>query len=312
MAFKSLMPPISRQNCTNSCSLSFRCWCGLLFILCFNLPLAAETSLWKISKNGSELYLGGTIHVLRDSDYPLPAAFQRAFEQASVLGIETDLRELVDATFQQQLLAAARYPNGQNLADYLSVEALQALQTQCDKAGIALRSLLPYKPAVAMLSLTHHELNRLGVTAVGVDEYFMRRAIAVDTPIVGLETASQQLQFLAEMGVGVESEFILHSVADIEQLEPMLQQMISLWRSGDSAELEAMFVTPLKQDYPGIYRSILVERNQDWLIQIEALLDTPELELVLVGVAHFPGNDGLLHQLQLRGYKVEQLQGDSN
>jgi uncharacterized protein YbaP (TraB family) len=303
---------INQPGATRSAKLLAQYLCGLPLLLFFSLPLAAETSLWKISKNRSELYLGGTIHVLRDSDYPLPAAFQRAFDQASLLGLETDLRKVADATFQQQLLAATRYPSGQNLADHLSVEALQALQARCDKAGIGLRSLLPYKPAVAMLSLMHHELNRLGVTAVGVDEYFMRQAIAADTPIVGLETANQQLQFLAEMGVGFESEFILHSVADIEQLEPLLQEMIVLWRSGDSAKLEAMFVTPLKHQYPAIYRSILLERNRDWLRQIEALLETPETELVLVGVAHFPGNDGLLHQLQLRGYTIEQLQGDSN
>ncbi len=303
---------INQSSGTRRAKLLVQYLWGLPLLLYFSLPLAAETSMWKVSKNNSELYLGGTIHVLRDSDYPLPAAFQHAFDRASLLGIETDLRKLADATFQQRLLTATRYPNGQSLADHLSAEALQALQAQCDRAGIGLRSLLPYKPAVAMLSLMHHELNRLGVTAVGVDEYFMRQAIAADSPVVGLETASHQLQFLAEMGVGLESDFILHSVADIQQLEPLLQQMIALWRSGDIAELEAIFVTPLKQEYPAIYRSILLERNQDWLIEIEAMLETPETELVLVGVAHFPGSDGLLHQLQLRGYAIEQLQGDSN
>lgn len=299
-----------QKNCIAPLLLPLWCLGALLVLSGLSLSANAETSLWKISNKDSELFLGGTIHVLRDSDYPLPAAYQQAFEQAGLLGIETDLRDIENATFQQQLLAATRYPNGESLSDHLSAEALQALQDQCDKAGFDPASLLPYKPAIAMLSLMHHELNRLGVTAVGVDEYFMRQASAVDKPIMGLETAGQQLEFLADMGVGVESEFILHSIADIEQLESMLQEMVALWRSGDSARLEELFVTPLKQGYPAIYRSILLQRNQDWLRQIEAMLETPERELVLVGVAHFPGNDGLLHQLQLRGYTVEQLRGD--
>ena len=39
------------------------------------------------------------------------------------------------------------------------------------------------------------------------------------------------------------------------------------------------------EGYPGIYRSLLLERNRDWLRQLEALLRTNAVELVLVGVA---------------------------
>jgi uncharacterized protein YbaP (TraB family) len=112
--------------------------------------------------------------------------------------------------------------------------------------------------------------------------------------------------------VGFESEFVLHSLAEIEQLEPMLVEMIRMWRNGDNDGLEATFVTPLEQDYPGIYRSLLLERNRHWVPQLEALLQTSEVELVLVGVAHLPGVDGLLNQLRLRGYTVEQLPETAN
>lgn len=273
-----------------------------------SLPLAAETSLWKVSQGDNILFLGGTIHVLRESDYPLPDAYQWAYDQASIIGFETDLRTITDTTFQTRLLAAARYPAGEDLSDHVSIEALQALQSQSEKAGINPAVLLPYKPAVAMFSLMRLELSRLGVTAGGVDEYFMLKADAQDKPIIGLETGDQQIQFLTELGVGFESEFILHSLTEIEQLESMLHQMIGMWRSGDNARLEATFVTPLQQDYPGIYRSLLLERNRDWVRQLEALLETTAVELVLVGVAHLPGNDGLLNQLQRRGYEVEQVQ----
>lgn len=273
----------------------------------FSLPLAAETSLWKISHGDSTLYLGGTIHVLREADYPLPAVYQWAFDEADIIGFETDLRTIEDPNFQARLLAAARYPEGEDLSTHISARALQALGKRSQKAGIDPSALLPYKPAVAMLSLMHQELRRLGVTASGVDEYFMRQADALEKPIFGLETGDQQIRFLAELGVGLESEFILHSLIEIEQLETMLGEMIGMWRNGDNPRLEATFVTPLKQDYPGIYRSLLLERNQDWVTQLEALLQTSEVELVLVGVAHLPGTDGVLNQLRLRGYATEQL-----
>ncbi len=283
-----------------------------MLLTVFSLPSVAETSLWKISRGDSTLYLGGTIHVLRESDYPLPTAYQRAFDEAGIIGFETDLRTIQDATFQSRLLAAARYPDGEDLSTHLSARALQALRSWSQKANIDLAALLPFKPAVAMLSLMHLELRRLGVTARGVDEYFMRQAETQGKPILGLETGDQQIRFLAELGMGFESEFILHSLAEIEQLESMLVTMISMWRNGDNDGLEDTFVTPLQQEYPGIYRSLLLERNRNWVPQLEALLQTSEIELVLVGVAHLPGADGLLNQLRVRGYAIEQLADTTN
>ena len=280
---------------------------GLLLLISLSLPLAAETSLWKISHGDSVLSLGGTIHILRESDYPLPAVYQWAFDRAGLIGFETDLRTIEDTSFRGRLLATARYPEGEDLGDHISPQAMQALRNRSRSAGIDLSTLLPFKPAVAMLSLMHLELRRLGVTANGVDEYFMRQADNRNKPILGLETGDQQIHFLTELGVGFESEFILHSLTEIQQLESMLDAMIEMWRSGDNARLEATFVTPLKQEYPGIYRALLLERNRNWVRQLEALLQTPEVELVLVGVAHLPGSDGLLEQLRLRGYLTEQL-----
>jgi uncharacterized protein YbaP (TraB family) len=61
----------------------------------------------------------------------------------------------------------------------------------------------------------------------------------------------------------------------------------------------------MRKDYPELYQQVLVERNNNWLPQIEAFLKTPETELILVGALHLAGNDGLLAQLRQRGYKVE-------
>ncbi len=59
--------------------------------------LYAETSVWKISKGDAITYLGGTVHILRESDYPLPEAFNEAFEQSSTIVFEiTDSNDILD------------------------------------------------------------------------------------------------------------------------------------------------------------------------------------------------------------------------
>lgn len=266
----------------------------------------ASTSLWKISRGDQTLYLGGTIHVLRSADYPLPDEFSRAFDRANRLVLETDLNQIDDASFREAFLAAARYPEGQTLADHLSAEVLSRLGTVCQDSGVDVATLLPFRPSVAMLTLLSLELSRLQITQVGVDQYFYQRAIDAGKPIAGLETANQQLDFLATMGRGVENQFVLHSLQDLDQLAVMLDEMIAHWRAGDTHKLEQLFVVPLQREHPAIYQSLLVQRNEAWLSQLEQLLQTEETELVLVGVAHLLGADGLLQQLQGLGFTVEQ------
>lgn len=62
-----------------------------------------------------------------------------------------------------------------------------------------------------------------------------------------------------------------------------------------------------KQDYPDIYNTLLVKRNQNWLPKLEKMMTTPEKEFVLVGALHLAGEDSVLQRLEQKGYTVEKL-----
>ena len=47
---------------------------------------AAPLSLWKIEHDQAVVYLVGSVHVLKADDYPLPAAFQMAFDAQALDG----------------------------------------------------------------------------------------------------------------------------------------------------------------------------------------------------------------------------------
>ena len=65
----------------------------------------AESSVWKAQKGTSVLYLGGTCHILREADYPLPPEFDRAYKAADILVFETDLGKFQEPETQQKMLA---------------------------------------------------------------------------------------------------------------------------------------------------------------------------------------------------------------
>ena len=52
---------------------------------------SADTSVFKVSKDDEHLFIGGTIHMLAESDFPLPEEFDQAYQNAELIVFETDI-----------------------------------------------------------------------------------------------------------------------------------------------------------------------------------------------------------------------------
>jgi hypothetical protein len=278
-----------------------------LLLLFSSLPVNADSPVWQVEKNGNLTFIGGTFHVLTAADYPLPAAFEKAYQQSSLVVFETDIEKLESPEFQQAMLRELSYSDGRNLQQVLRPETYLALSEYFSARGIPIASVINYKPGLVATLMTVIELQRLGLVGEGVDTYFSAKATRDQKQRGQLETVDEQIQFIANMGAGNEDELLAFNMADLEKLPALWQSMKDSWRSGDMPRLYQDTGISLKNDFPEIYQSLLVERNDAWMPQIEAMLNTKEVEFVLVGALHLAGEDGLLSRLTARGYKVRQL-----
>lgn len=276
---------------------------GLLFIAA--PAVHADSPVWKIVKGDNQLYIGGTIHILTQADYPLPETFETAYNNAAILVFETDLQKLKTPEFQQLLMSKVVYSDGRSLKTELSDATYQELEEHLASRGLPLGNLVNFKPGMVAITMTILELQRLGLIGTGVDEFFSLRAINDHKELGQLETMHEQLEFMATMGQGREDELITRTLRDIRQLPTMLQDIKDAWRRGDNRKLKEVAITPFKRDFPNVYNNLIVRRNDAWIDKIEAMLETQEIELVLVGALHLVGDDGLLEKLAARGYKVE-------
>jgi len=265
----------------------------------------ADTSVWKVSKNGAELYLGGTCHILRNSDYPLPDEFDRAYAGSEIIVFETDIGKMNTPEAQQKLLSKMIYMDGTNLKDHLSPQTYELLNRVCENTGVPLNSLNSFKPVMVMLTLVLMELKKQGISEEGVDKHYYQQILQDRKPVLTLETVDEQIDKIASMGEGNEDDFIRHELDELKRTKEIIEQLINHWKRGNSEDLDRLFIAPVKQDYPVMYKTLLVERNEAWLPKIEAFLGTPEKEFVLVGFAHLVGEDGIVEQLKRRGYRVE-------
>jgi uncharacterized protein len=65
----------------------------------------------------------------------------------------------------------------------------------------------------------------------------------------------------------------------------------------------------MKADSPLLYEKALPERNRKWMNKLEPLLHEKRNAMVLVGVAHVYGEEGLLSLLRKAGFSAEQMFG---
>ena len=267
----------------------------------------AEAPVWEVEKNGRSMYIGGTIHLLMPRDYPLPQALEKAYQQATRVVFETDLGKLQSPEFQQYMLQQLSYGEGQSLQQVVSAETYAALTEFFTSRGVPMSGIDGFKPGMVVTMMTIIELQRIGVVGVGVDEHFSRRLASDGKSRAQLETVEQQIEFIASLGLGNEDAILAYNLADLEKLPGLWQSMTRAWRTGDMAELDEIAAKPMREDFPDIYQSLLVDRNNAWMPQVEALAATPELELILVGALHLVGEDGLLARLERRGYRIRQL-----
>ena len=270
-------------------------------------PAIADTSVWSVRSGDNVIYLGGTVHLLRPGDYPLPDEFEEAYQASSELYFETDIAAMSDLSVQAQLLQQLTYSDDRSLRTVLSDEAYTALSAYTQTAGLPIVMLEKFKPELLISTLQILVFQSMGFTPQGVDAFFHTRAVADGKAEGQLETVQEQIGFIAAMGEGNESEFILLSLKDLTETGNVIDGMIGAWRSGDAQGLSELFVEDMKVEAPALYDTLLLERTLKWIPQINRMLQDADTEFVLVGAAHIVGENGLLDLLSQEGYEINQL-----
>lgn len=281
----------------------------LLSLLLWQYQAAAQhSSVYQVCKAEDCFYLAGTVHLLPDSEYPLPEPFIYAYQRADTLMFETDVPADDDMAAQRQMLAAMQYPAGETLSSKLS----PAVKTQLDHAlrryDLQLAQFDQFRAGFVVTQLTLLETNRLGLKGVGVDAYFESKAKHDGKTRLYLESLDFQLQLLATLADGREAELIDLTLAELPNTGKDLRTLIAAWRRGDVAQIERDVLLPTQQQDPRSYQRLFVARNQQWLPQLQRLFGNSQREMVLVGTGHLAGQHGLIQLLQAQGLRVTPLE----
>ncbi|HIF75085.1 MAG TPA: TraB/GumN family protein [Porticoccaceae bacterium] len=199
---------------------------SLVSLLDIMPTISADSSVLKITSGENTVYLGGTVHLLRPSDYPLPEEYEQAYQESAVLVFETDISSMNDLSIQAETLKQLTYTAGQSLDTVLNDEAYNALSEYIATISIPMAMIEQFKLGVIISMLQFLEFQKIGFTPQGVDAYFNIRAMSDAKTLEELESLEEQIGFLAAMGEGNENEFILLSLSDLDETAEVMEDMI--------------------------------------------------------------------------------------
>jgi uncharacterized protein len=264
--------------------------------------------LWAVHGHENTVYLLGSVHVLRPEDAALPAAAEHAYQDAEQLVMEIDLDDPSNAdplAMAGEMQRAALLPAGKTLRGVLGSD-YASINRRSREAGLDLGLLDSFAPWFVALNLLELELAKRGFSAeFGIEQTLSARAMRDHKPIEGLETAGQQFGMLAGMPLPMQKRFLLMTLDESAQLDTELAELLRAWRSGDAAALARMLSNEYRE-FPDLYRTLTVDRNQAWVGRIATLLDDRDDYLVVVGALHLVGPDSVVDLLGKRGYTVVQ------
>ncbi len=279
-----------------------------LFIIFTASGVWAESSVWVVSSSKANVYLAGSFHVLRSSDYPLPAEFFTAYKNSGKIVFEVPSNAAEGLEHMGDFLNGAMYTDGTTLKDHMTQAAFTKMETFCKERNYPLEQYQSFKPAMFLTMLTVLEMKRIGADPQkGVDYFFQEKALQDGKSTGSLETVDQQLKLLLAMDEGMGSDQIIESIDEFRQIEAQLGEYLAVWRKGDEAGMEELFIKDFK-NYKKLYQTLIVDRNNKWMTDITGFLNGPGNTMVIVGAAHLAGQDGLINLLRKRGYKVVKAQ----
>jgi len=275
--------------------------------------------LWKIEKdNGHPSWLFGTIHIPLEGLTDFKPAIRAAFNASDRLVVESS--EILAASkleLSQRIMPFARYEDDTRSFDSeFNQEEKDKLATLTAAIGIPYFAARHLKPWFLAMTLSIPPCIQLAAIRgdLGVDAKLREDALAEGKPVVGLETADEQIAAIASIDrAGFGADQILEIIHQgPAMIDDTMATEIELYR-----EERPAFITFLARKLPQfrteaeastILENLLIhDRNLRMRDRLLPLLMEGG-SFIAVGAMHLIGEDGLVELLRRAGYTVTRVE----
>ncbi len=281
---------------------------ALTAALCAAGTAAADPAAWRIAgKQGGDITFLGSMHVLRATDYPLPATIDKLFAHADVLIMELDLDATDPATQQATIMRAALLPSGTVLRDIVDPKVYELAQLRTREMGIDLALLERFEPWFLSIAILDQGMRKFGFEGErGLEQYLLRKSHEAHKPIIGLETLAMQIGVFDALPPASQQAMLEQTLNELDEANTEMAKLATAWRDGHLETLSEGLLADFAA-FPGLYETLVKNRNASWVEPLERVLSDGRHYLVVVGALHLVGRDNVLDMLKARGHEAVRL-----
>jgi uncharacterized protein YbaP (TraB family) len=265
----------------------------------------AKPPVWVVRHAGTTIVLFGSIHVLPPGLKWEPPELKRALKGAKDLWMEIPMDPAADLAASQLAVERGLQPQGQTLSASLSPQGRARLAKVSAGCGQSIAELDRLKPWFAEVALSLACYQRQGVLPkAGVE----RQILGSAPPQIerqAFETPREQIEFLSAASEVEQVASLEETLGELEEGPASYNRLVKAWMNGDVAALRREALDPLIKTAPGVYRTLVTERNRRWVDVLMKRLDQPGEAVVVVGVGHLVGPESVPALLRARGVQVE-------
>lgn len=291
-----------------------RCVFYLLIIFAVSVPakaqddLNAKPAIWRLERGDASLYLLGSVHLLPDNINWYGGSIEQIVNDADEVVFEVHLTPEKESRSTQIVLANGIFQNGDTLNNHLEPEEYETLISLAQSYGIPGSAISSFKPWYASIVLSVSAIVKQGWNPnSGVDKSIEKIAAVQNKTISELETVEFQMSTLYDHPLDVQAAMLKDTLVQLKDINAVTLEMVDAWASGDAERMNVAFLEPMKLQEE-IYEKLVLQRNSNWIPVIEKLFAKDQVTLVVAGVAHFIGDDGVIGMLEEKGYKVIRVQ----
>jgi uncharacterized protein YbaP (TraB family) len=265
----------------------------------------AKPPVWIVRDHDSEMLLFGSVHVLPQGLDWKPAKLDRALKAADDVWFELPVDPASEAEVARLAAAHGVLPPGQSLSKMLDPPNAARLARVAQSYGASLPLIDRLEPWFAEVVLAVSLYTRSGGEASFGVEKTVSAALPAAAARHAFETPAEQIALFDGAPMAEQIASLDETLGEMEDDPNQYEDLLSAWMAGDVKALDREALQPLRDASPALFKRMLTDRNSRWMGPLVQRLKGKGHTVVVVGVGHLIGPEGLPARLRALGYSVE-------
>lgn len=259
-----------------------------------------KSLLWRVSGKGlpQPSYLYGTMHLTDNRLFNFGDSVYQAIEKSAGLAIEVNPDEM-GAYYVNKMFDEVE---GSKLREILNEKDFKKYSEALARKFKKPASEITTNDIVTEKNRWLNDYFEKGEMATFVDAYLYNIGRRQGKWVGGVEDITDQAGLLDDLVDKSDIDFLLAGDSSYIKTASnrMMEHMVELYTNQDLPGIEAM----MSSESPEYKDALLIKRNIKMARRIDSLTALRTM-FIAIGAAHLPGDSGVIHLLQKRGFTVE-------